>query len=115
MSAWIFVLGASLASMAQTTEGKVLWVQQRCALCHGDAGKGDSPMGKRLGIGDMSGEKWQRDYGDDAIRAAISKGVDKEQGGKKVKMMAFDKLTAADVDALLRLIRGFAATAPPAK
>jgi len=39
------VLVLPLATMAQESEGSALY-QSRCAVCHGDTGKGDGPAGK---------------------------------------------------------------------
>ncbi|NTX09373.1 cytochrome c [Myxococcus sp. CA051A] len=73
----------------------------KCKSCHGDDGKAQTKMGKKESIVDMSQAAWQAAESDADIRQAIADG-----SPRNTKMKAFkDKLTAAQIDALVGYIR----------
>ena len=58
----------------------------RCAVCHGAEGKGDSPVGKKLGARDLSSPEVQKQSDEDLIEA-VTKGKNKMPAyGKTLKV-----------------------------
>lgn len=89
---------------AMAADAKANWTEH-CAKCHGETGKGDTKVGKRLKVKDYSDAKVQADLKDDAMVEATLKGVTVD--GKE-KMKGFgDQLSADDAKALVALIRSF--------
>jgi cytochrome c6 len=69
----------------------------KCAMCHGADGKGDTAMGKKFGLKDMSSADVQG-KSDADLTAIITTGKD--------KMPAYDgKLTKEQIDGLVKYIR----------
>jgi len=90
------VAGASTPLAAQ--DGPTLF-KTKCAMCHGADGKGDSPMGKRMNVRDLSSAEVQKQT-DAELTTIITKG--------KGKMPAFgEKLTAEQTGQLVTQIREF--------
>lgn len=91
-----FALGVS-AYAASTSSGADVY-KAKCAMCHGDDGKGLEPMHTP----DFTDPKWQKEHSDQYI-------VDTIKNGKKGTMMlAFgDKLKPAEIQELLHYIRAF--------
>ena len=97
----------AVPSVAQAADGAAVW-KKKCKKCHGDAGKGDSKMGKKMKVADMTTAEWQKKYDDAAIKKAITEGVDRKDGDTKKKMKGYKDLAAEEIDALIKLIRSFA-------
>lgn len=91
---------------AIAADAKTNW-SDHCAKCHGAAGKGDTKLGKKLGLKDYSDAKVQAELKDEAIIDATLNGV-KVDGKEKMKGYS-DKLSADDAKAMLELIRSFKA------
>ena len=67
LAAVLLFLGATLVSSA--ADGKAVWAD-KCAKCHGEDAKGDTKMGKKLKIADLSDAKAQAGFTDaDAAKA----------------------------------------------
>ena len=108
-------LGALAAGGAGTTsveEGRALWTENRCDLCHGEDGKADTKLGKRMQIADMSTAEWQKSHPDEAIRDVLVNGFKKGEDGRKSNHKALKGATPKQVDAVIALIRSFG---PPPK
>lgn len=74
--------------------------KQSCAKCHGLDGAGRTVLGEIAGTPNFTDGSWQRAANDKRLNASITHG----RGG----MPSFgDKLTRAEVDALVAFIRGF--------
>jgi cytochrome c6 len=72
----------------------------KCAMCHGADGKGDTPIGKKMGIHDFASAEVQKASDADLI-ATITKG--------KNKMPAYEnKLNAAQIKEIVAFIRSLA-------
>lgn len=100
------LLAAPLLAAAPPPDGPGLW-RAHCAKCHGDDGRSQTETGRRYAATDLTRPLWQASRDDSAIRTAILLGTD---GG----MPGFGaKLTSAEVDALVKVVRGFKAAAPP--
>jgi len=76
-----------------------------CAACHGKDGKGQTPMGRKFGIKDLTDAKVQAALTDDQAIKDIKEGVT-ENGQTKMKAFA-DKLSDDDVKALVAHVRSF--------
>jgi cytochrome c553 len=93
-------LGAVLVSSA--ADAKANW-DEHCAKCHGAEGKGDTKMGKKLKIMDLSDAKAQAGFTDEAAAKAVKEGVQDKTG--KVTMKAVEGLTDDDIKALVAHVR----------
>src|SRR5215470_9825396 len=72
----------------------------KCALCHGADGKGETPVGKKMGLRDFASPEVQK-MSDSELASIISKG--------KNKMPSYeDKLSKAQVKELIAHIRQLA-------
>jgi cytochrome c6 len=88
-----FILAS--AGAASAADGAALW-GQHCASCHGKDGSGATTMGKKLGVKDYTKEQG---FSDAEAEKVIKEGKDKMKGFK-------DKLSDADVKALVAYVRG---------
>jgi cytochrome c553 len=101
----LFLLAAALAcgSRALAADAATNWTDQ-CAKCHGADGKGETKMGKKLGIRDLSDAKVQAGFEDAAIIKAVKEGIKDKDG--KVTMKPIEGLSDADITALIPVVRG---------
>jgi|SRR6185369_12000362 len=77
--------------------------EKDCAKCHGADGKGDTKMGKKLGIKDYSDAKVQAELKDDAAAKAIKEGLKDKEG--KILMKPAEGLSDADIKGLVAYMR----------
>jgi cytochrome c553 len=83
-------------------DGKTIF-ESKCAACHSKDGSGQTKMGQKLAVRDLSDAKVQAALKDEDISKAIKEGVKKED---KVVMKGFgDKLSDDDVKALVTHVR----------
>ena len=93
---------AAPAAPASGTAAKDVF-EKRCVFCHALDGSGSTKKGKQLKAPDFRSDKWQKHTRDDEILDAIENGVPKR------KMPAFkDKLTEAEINALVPYVRSLA-------
>src|SRR5215469_8053668 len=84
-------------SQAKAEERSASLYKAKCAVCHGAAGKGDSPAGKSMGVVSFADPK-VAGKSDAALKEAIEKG--------KNKMPAYGKgLKPDEIQGLLAYIR----------
>jgi cytochrome c551/c552 len=88
-------------SAADATEN---WTAKGCKACHGDDGKGQTPMGKKLNLKDFTDAKFQATFTDDQAFKAIKEGI---KDGDKTVMKAAEDVTDADIKALVAKVRAF--------
>jgi len=79
--------------------------QQNCAKCHGADGKGDTRIGKKLGVKDYTDPKVQAELKDDAAFKAIKEGL-KDKDGNTV-MKPTEGMSDDDIKALVAYMRTF--------
>ena len=95
LAAGLILWGTSAAA----DDGAAIY-KAKCAMCHGADGKGDTPMGKKLGLRDFASPEVQK-MSDDELIAVTTKG--------KNKMPAYEnKLTAAQIKDVITYIRQLA-------
>jgi mono/diheme cytochrome c family protein len=74
-----------------------------CAKCHGKEGKGDTKMGAKLGIKDLTDPKVQESFTDEAATKAIKEGLKDKDG--KLQMKPIEGLSDEDIAALVKYVR----------
>ena len=99
------LLAAAFATLtAFAADGATTWTDQ-CAKCHGADGKGETKMGKKLGIADLTDAKVQANFTDEAIIKAVKLGI--KDKNDKVAMKPVEGLTDDDIKALVPVVRSF--------
>jgi len=93
-----------MAMVASAADAKENWDKQ-CAKCHGKEGKGDTKMGQKLDIRDLTDAKVQGELKDDAAFKAIKEGVKDKDG--KTRMKPAEGLSDDDIKALVKHVRSF--------
>jgi cytochrome c553 len=88
---------------ASAGDAKENW-DKSCAKCHGADGKGQTKMGQKLGIKDLTDAKVQGEMKDDEAFKAIKDGIKKED---KTLMKAAEGLSDDDIKALVTHVREF--------
>jgi mono/diheme cytochrome c family protein len=84
---------------ARAADAKAIF-EEMCSMCHGETGHADTKLGRKQNIPDFTTPKWQKQFSDEKIKKTIREGI------VDTKMQPFkDKLTPAEIDALLKLIR----------
>jgi cytochrome c553 len=94
-------LGA-LAASAFAAEAQANW-DEHCAKCHGADGKGQTKMGKKLSIADLTDATVQAKFTDEQAFDAMKKGITDKNG--KTSMKAIEGLTDDEMKALIPLVR----------
>ena len=69
----VLALAAATAALS-AADVKDNW-DKNCKKCHGDDGKGDTPMGKKLALKDMSDPKVRASFTDVEATKAIKEGA----------------------------------------
>ncbi len=78
---------------------------KQCAKCHGPDGKGDTKMGKKLGVKDYTDAKVQAELKDDEAAKAVKEGL-KDKDGKTL-MKPSEGLSDDQVKSLVAKMRSF--------
>jgi mono/diheme cytochrome c family protein len=78
--------------------------EKNCVKCHGADGKGDTKMGKKIGLKDLSDAKVQSEFTDEKAFKIIKEGL---KEGDKTLMKPSEGLSDADIKALVKLTRSF--------
>ena len=96
------VLGAAALS-ASAGDAKENW-EKSCAKCHGPDGKGQTKMGQKLNIKDLTDAKVQGEFTDDKAFKSIKEGIKKDD---KTLMKAAEGLGDEDIKGLVAQVRTF--------
>ena len=99
----IAVLLATATLSAFGADAATNWTDQ-CAKCHGADGKGETKMGRKLSIGDLTDAKMQAKFTDEDATKAIKSGLTDSTG--KTTMKAIEGLSDDDIKALVTYVRG---------
>jgi len=84
---------------ARAEDGKVIFDNQ-CAKCHGQDGKGGTPMGQKLHIKNLAAD--QAKLSDAEIEKAIKEGI---QADGKMRMKAIKEVSSdADIKAVIKYV-----------
>lgn len=94
---------AGVALVASAADAGTNW-KEHCAKCHGDGGKGDTKMGRKLSITDLTEAKVQERFTDEQAFKAMKEGI-KDKDGKQT-MKPAEGLSEADMKALVGYVRG---------
>jgi mono/diheme cytochrome c family protein len=92
------------ALSALGADAKALYAKD-CAKCHGEDGKGETKMGKKLGAKDYTSAKVQAELKDDAAFKAIKEGLKDKEG--KVLMKPSEGASDEDIKGLVAYMRTF--------
>jgi cytochrome c6 len=93
----ILLLGAAPA-LTQTESAATF--KQKCAMCHGEDGKGQTAMGKKMNLRDLGSAEVQKQT-DEQLYDITAKGKNKMPGYET-------QLGSERVKALVQFMRGFA-------
>jgi cytochrome c553 len=96
----VIVTIASVSTMA--ADVKETW-EKSCAKCHGPDGKGETKIGKKIDIKDLTDAKVQASFKDEDMVKAIKQGI---RDGEKIRMKPAEGVTDDDVKALVAYVRG---------
>lgn len=99
----IAITSVALAS-ASAGDAKETY-DKTCAKCHGPDGKGQTKMGQKLNIKDLTDTKVQEGFTDEVAFKAIKEGLKDKEG--KTQMKAAEGLSDDDIKALVKQVRTF--------
>ena len=77
--------------------------KEHCAKCHGDSGKGDTKMGKKLSIADLTDPAVQAKFTDAEALKAMKEGIKNEAG--TVRMKPVEGLSEEEMKAMVQYVR----------
>jgi cytochrome c553 len=95
-------LAASTAALS-AADADGTW-EKSCQKCHGADGKGETKMGSKVGVKDMTDAKYQAEFTDEKAFKAIKEGIKEDD---KTKMKAAEGLSDDDIKALVAKCRSF--------
>jgi cytochrome c553 len=100
------IIGFSAAALVSTSAADVKenW-EKACSKCHGPDGKGQTKMGQKLEIKDLTDAKLQAELKDDEAFKSIKEGIKDKEG--KIKMKAAEGLSDDEIKALVGFLRTF--------
>ncbi len=100
----VVLLGA--ASVSVLAEDGAAIFSAKCAICHGKDGKGQTKMGEKNGIKDLTDAKYQATFTDEQMLKTLKEG---KKVDDKVKMKAYDTiLSAEEIKAVAAYVRTLA-------
>lgn len=96
IAAWAFVPGVSAADATSNWE-------THCTSCHGADGRGETKMGKKLKIKDLTDVAYQDSFTDEDAFKAVKIGIKNDAG--KTTMKAVEELADDEITALVAFVR----------
>ena len=101
-------LALAVAAPAGAADAAVLAnYTKHCASCHGKDGKGQTTMGKKLEVKDLTDKKVVEAIKDDVALKNLKEGV-KDKAGKEIKKPFTGKLSEDEMKALIAHAKAFA-------
>ena len=98
----ILTAGAALVLAAPVAEN---W-ENHCAKCHGADGKGQTKVGKKLGVLDYTSAADQAKFTDEQAVKAIAEGARDKAGKERMKAYK-DELSPQEIKDLVGMVRKF--------
>lgn len=105
-TAAVFLLGGAMCWSAAAAGGAQLW-NMNCAACHGRDGKGNTMMGHRLHIRNLTEPKVQASFTDAQAAKDIKNGITKN--GRPLMKAFGDKFSDAQIKELIAHVRSLKA------
>ena len=102
ISGTLLCLALAATSSVYAANGATLW-RKNCTECHGADGRGDTKMGRKLYISDLTDAALQAKFTDEDAAKSIKSGLKDANG--KVIMKAISGLSDDDVKALVAYVR----------
>ena len=99
------IAALALAAFSAPAGDAAALYQQNCAKCHGADGKGDTRIGKKLGVKDYTDPKVQAALKDEAAVKAIKEGLKDKDGNTLMKPA--EGMSDDDIKALVGYMRTF--------
>lgn len=100
----LFAASTTLSLAAPASEN---W-ENLCTKCHGEDGKGQTKVGKKLKLKDYTDAAVQAEMKDEEMTKAIVEGV-KDAAGKETMKAFKDELSADEIKELVAYVRKFKA------
>ena len=102
----LMIIGVALlvagAVTVRAADAKENW-DKNCTKCHGADGKGQTKMGKKLGLRDLSEAAVQAKFTDEQALKAMKSGLTDDKG--KITMKAIEGLSDDELKALVAHVR----------
>jgi cytochrome c553 len=98
----LFIFTAAGLISGSAVDAKDNW-EKVCGKCHGPDGKGDTKMGQKLGIKDLTDGKLQAELKDDQAFKSIKDGIKDSEG--KIKMKPAENISDDEIKALVQYVR----------
>src|SRR5437764_5600627 len=100
----LLTIGFAAAALlsASAADVKENW-EKTCAKCHGPDGKGDTKMGQKLAIKNLTDAKLQEELKDEQAFKAIKEGIKDTEG--KIKMKPAEGLSDDNIKDLVKFVR----------
>ena len=97
------LLTGAMAISVSAADVKENW-DKHCTKCHGADGKGETKLGKKSEVKDMTDAKWQGELKNDKAFKSVKEGI---KDGDKVRMKPAEGLTDDEIKALVDHVRTF--------
>jgi len=91
------------AAALHATDTDAIW-EKTCQKCHGADGKGETKMGTKVGVKDLTDAKYLASFTDEKAFKAIKEGIKEDD---KTKMKPAEGLSDDDIKALVAKCRSF--------
>ena len=96
------LLSLGFAVGGYAADSATVWTES-CQKCHGANGNGDTKMGKKLKIGDLTKAETQAEFTDEEAFNVIKEGIKDDNG--KTLMKPSEGLTDEEINAMVQYVR----------
>ena len=96
------VAGLLCSATAFAADVAANW-ENHCASCHGADGRGETKMGRKLKIKDLTDAAYQAKFSDEDATKAVKEGIKDEKG--KTQMKPIEGLSDDEIKALIAHVR----------